>query len=70
MSAIPYGSHSLPPARPESDGTLANAAETLVGLLSTLAHRQHEHRKHTAAHLTTITSSCLLPAELHEMATQ
>ncbi|MET9595672.1 ATP/GTP-binding protein [Streptomyces sp. NPDC006516] len=56
-----------PPAHPETDGTLDTAAEALVALLSALARRQQEHREHTAARLTAITDTGLLPAELHEM---
>ncbi|MEU5436452.1 ATP/GTP-binding protein [Streptomyces sp. NPDC020719] len=49
-------------------GELVTPADALVELLSTLARRQHEHREHTAARLTTLTNTGLLPTELHEMA--
>ncbi|MFH8760220.1 ATP/GTP-binding protein [Streptomyces atroolivaceus] len=57
-----------PPAHPEMDGSLATAAGALVELLSALARRQHEHREHTAARLTAVADTGLLPAELQEMA--
>ncbi|OKI37470.1 ATP/GTP-binding protein [Streptomyces sp. TSRI0281] len=46
----------------------ATAADALVELLNTLARRQHQHREQTAARLTAVADTRLLPAELHEMA--
>ncbi|MGN5392512.1 ATP/GTP-binding protein [Streptomyces sp. JL7001] len=57
-----------PPARPDTTGDLETPADALVELLTTLARRQHEHRSATTARLATVTSSALLPADLHEMA--
>ncbi|MGW1598783.1 ATP/GTP-binding protein [Streptomyces sp. NPDC002343] len=57
-----------PPTRPgAARGGLETPADALVELLAALARRQHEHRSTTAARLTTVTSSRLLPADLHEM---
>ncbi|MFF5475363.1 ATP/GTP-binding protein [Streptomyces achromogenes] len=56
-----------PPARPGATAGLETPADALVELLAALARRQHEHRSTTAARLTTVTSSRLLPADLHEM---
>ncbi|MFI2292893.1 ATP/GTP-binding protein [Streptomyces niveus] len=57
-----------PPARNDTDGGMATAADALVELLAALARRQHEHRERTAERLITVTSTGLLPADLHEMA--
>lgn len=58
-----------PSPEPAASGTaLQTAADALVELLSALARRQHEHRAHTVARLTTVIDARLLPAELHEMA--
>ncbi|MEU5971946.1 ATP/GTP-binding protein [Streptomyces globisporus] len=56
-----------PPARPDRTGGLQTPADALVELLAALARRQHEHRSVTASRLTAVTSSHLLPADLHEM---
>ncbi|MFF8644388.1 hypothetical protein [Streptomyces sp. NPDC015345] len=56
-----------PPAQPDRTDGLGTAADALVELLAALARRQHEHRSVTASRLTAVTSSQLLPAELHEV---
>ncbi|MEV5567935.1 tetratricopeptide repeat protein, partial [Streptomyces sp. NPDC052196] len=56
-----------PPPAPDSD-VPDTAADALVDVLSALARRQHEHRDHTAARLTTVLNSRLLPPDLHDMA--
>ncbi|MFB7600809.1 ATP/GTP-binding protein [Streptomyces sp. NPDC056160] len=58
-----------PPARAGSTRQAQTAADALVELLAALARRQHEHRSVTAARLTAVTGTGLLPADLHEMAT-
>ncbi|MFD3488763.1 ATP/GTP-binding protein [Streptomyces sp. NPDC058665] len=57
-----------PPARNDTDGGMTTAADALVELLAALARRQHEHRSITADRLTAVTSTGLLPPDLHEMA--
>ncbi|MFI5808642.1 ATP/GTP-binding protein [Streptomyces sp. NPDC051561] len=58
-----------PPApHPASPVQLETAADALVELLSALARRQHQHRSHTAARLTTVIDSHLLPDDLQHMA--
>ncbi|MDX2630674.1 tetratricopeptide repeat protein [Streptomyces scabiei] len=70
-AAWTYVSDSVwePLAPPDTDNTgLNTAADALVELLSALARRQHQHRSHTAARLTTVIDSHLLPDDLHHMA--
>lgn len=56
-------------ARPDTDSTgLDTAADALVELLSALARRQHQHRSHTVARLTTVIDGRLLPDDLQHMA--
>ncbi|MFJ6699851.1 tetratricopeptide repeat protein [Streptomyces sp. NPDC091272] len=58
-----------PPARHEDSGPrLGTAADALVELLSAIARRQHQHRSHTAARLTSVIDSHLLPDDLQDMA--
>lgn len=58
-----------PLAPPDTDTTgLETAADALVELLSALARRQHQHRSHTVARLTTVIDSRLLPDDLQHMA--
>ncbi|MDQ1013530.1 tetratricopeptide repeat protein [Streptomyces afghaniensis] len=58
-----------PLAPPDTDTTaLDTAADALVELLSALARRQHQHRSHTVARLTTVIDSRLLPDDLQHMA--
>ncbi|MDX3208467.1 tetratricopeptide repeat protein, partial [Streptomyces scabiei] len=59
------------PLAPPDTGTdtgLGVAADALVELLSALARRQHEHRSRTAARLTAVVDSSLLPDDLQHMA--
>ncbi|MFC8015616.1 ATP/GTP-binding protein [Streptomyces cinereoruber] len=56
-----------PPANTPGPG-LDTPADALAELLTAIARRQHEHRRHTADRLTTVLDSGLLPAELTEMA--
>ncbi|WP_159031053.1 ATP/GTP-binding protein [Streptomyces sp. 769] len=51
------------------DAPVGAAAEALVELLSTLARRQHEHRRRTADRLTAVLDARLLPDDLTGMAT-
>jgi hypothetical protein len=57
-----------PPTPAATAVPLETAADALVETLSAIARRQYEHREHTAARLTAVTNTGLLPAELHEMA--
>lgn len=57
-----------PPAPARHTGTLQTAADSLVETLAALARRQHEHRERTAARLTAIIDTGLLPPDLHQMA--
>ncbi|MBM7167553.1 ATP/GTP-binding protein [Streptomyces sp. G44] len=57
-----------PPSRAGADGGMTTPADALVELLAALARRQHEHRSVTASRLTSVITSGLLPADLHEMA--
>ncbi|MGW1544422.1 hypothetical protein ACWCPM_30045 [Streptomyces sp. NPDC002309] len=70
-AAWTYVSDSVwePFAPPDADSTgLDTAADALVELLSALARRQHQHRSHTVARLTTVIDSHLLPDDLQHMA--
>jgi hypothetical protein len=70
-AAWTYVSDSVwePLAPPDTDNTgLNTAADALVELLSALARRQHQHRSHTVARLTTVIDSHLLPDDLQHMA--
>ncbi|MEU9291989.1 hypothetical protein AB0D57_47300 [Streptomyces sp. NPDC048275] len=58
----------LAPPDTETEAGLGTAADALVELLSALARRQHEHRSRTAARLTTVIDSHLLPDDLQHMA--
>ncbi|WP_033818444.1 hypothetical protein [Kitasatospora sp. MBT63] len=53
------GNHLQPPA---------TAADALVETLSALARRQHEHRARTVQRLTAVTTTGLLPDDLHHLA--
>ncbi|MEU4898869.1 ATP/GTP-binding protein [Streptomyces sp. NPDC044780] len=57
-----------PPADDQDHTALETPADALVETLSALARRQHEHRERTAARLTAVTGSGLLPDELQQMA--
>ncbi|WP_331276012.1 hypothetical protein [Streptomyces sp. Qhu-G9] len=52
----------------DTDTGLSVAADALVELLSALDRRQHEHRSRTAARLTAVVDSRLLPDDLQHMA--
>ncbi|MFC9131878.1 ATP/GTP-binding protein [Streptomyces sp. NPDC057099] len=70
-AAWAYVSDSVwePLAPPDTDSTgLDTAADALVELLSALARRQHQHRSHTVARLTTVIDSDLLPDDLQHLA--
>ncbi|MEU9654247.1 tetratricopeptide repeat protein [Streptomyces sp. NPDC048110] len=70
-AAWTYVSDSVwePLAPPDTDSTgLDTAADALIELLSALARRQHQHRSHTVARLTTVIDSHLLPDDLQHMA--
>lgn len=71
-AAWTYVSDSVwePLAPPDTDTAsgLTTAADALVELLSALDRRQHEHRSRTAARLTTVIDSRLLPDDLQDMA--
>ncbi|MFJ4569055.1 ATP/GTP-binding protein [Streptomyces caelestis] len=71
-AAWTYVSDSVwePLAPPDTDAGagLGTPADALVELLSALARRQHEHRSRTAARLTTVIDSRLLPDDLQHMA--
>uniref|UniRef100_UPI002F90D7DC hypothetical protein n=1 Tax=Streptomyces sp. NBC_01562 TaxID=2975879 RepID=UPI002F90D7DC len=57
------------PLAPHTDSTgLDTAADALVELLSARARRQHQHRSHTVARLTTVIDSRMLPDDLQHMA--
>ncbi|MEV6183450.1 MULTISPECIES: ATP/GTP-binding protein [Streptomyces] len=59
----------LAPPDTDTDTTgLDTAADALVELLSALGRRQHQHRSHTVARLTTVITSRLLPDDLQHMA--
>ncbi|MGA5363921.1 ATP/GTP-binding protein [Streptomyces purpurascens] len=57
-----------PPDTETSTTGLDTAADALVELLSALTRRQHQHRSHTVARLTTVIDSRLLPDDLQHMA--
>jgi hypothetical protein len=70
-AAWTYVSDSVwePLAPPDTNTTgLDTSADALVELLSALARRQHQHRSHTVARLTTVIDSRLLPDDLQHMA--
>ncbi|NUH42865.1 ATP/GTP-binding protein [Streptomyces samsunensis] len=56
------------PADDQNATALQTPADALVETLSALARRQHEHRGRTAARLTTVTGTGLLPDGLQQMA--
>ncbi|QIB49575.1 ATP/GTP-binding protein (plasmid) [Streptomyces aureoverticillatus] len=64
-TAAPTGSD--PDNRGPHPAGLRTPADALAELLTAIARRQHEHREHTAARLTTVLDSGLLPAALTEM---
>ncbi|MFE3687622.1 ATP/GTP-binding protein [Streptomyces sp. NPDC059095] len=57
-----------PPSTAVPDTSPQTPADALVELLNALARRQHEHREHTVARLTTVIDAALLPTALQEMA--
>ncbi|MER8159959.1 ATP/GTP-binding protein [Streptomyces sp. NPDC094472] len=57
-----------PPTDDRNAAALQTPADALVETLSALARRQHEHRERTAARLTAVTDTGLLPEELQQMA--
>ncbi|MGW3563507.1 ATP/GTP-binding protein [Streptomyces sp. NPDC000941] len=57
-----------PPTDDQDETALQTPADALVETLSTLARRQHEHRERTAARLTAVIDTGLLPADLQQMA--